>query len=483
MHDRHTIFSAVSQRLTFYAVRPAPIPGQARGQGVHLPVSPRIPLSLLCVALALTVISLPALAWSNHSLLTWVALADMPEMNSARVKVERLEDFLAAEAANLERVLAEEEAWAQANVPEYPRRPDALAWTATIATGQARARFLAALRINPATPLPLFAQVPPGEKPGPREISYRQVTTLTGSTSTRDAVFRKLLPGENVAIQDVIASATDEPDYGMDIGLWEDNHTDYGKTYGFGKQPFGNPALDFATQAPFHMGFYHEQPITYAAGGFLKRTYPEYRIHLYQTLAVHALKTGHAYWGWRFAGWALHYVGDLTQPYHSAVLPGVGLPSMLWINAVAMIGFPQLKNQAITLVSNRHLSIEHYQYYRVREALLQKRLDDPLLQRLREVSADKEHPIYTDRSTREIVSRQAHTAAAQLDSTLETGFPEKFTRDPGFELGAAQEEVNMWTVAQQSPEAAQKALEQVSSALLGHFGTHTRAFIRQFGAI
>ncbi len=438
-------------------------------------------LRLTLLLSSLITVPAPALAWSNHSLLTWVALSDMPETKNAQVKVERLEDFLAAEAGSLETVLAAEEAWARANVPEYPARPEALAWKATTAASEARGRFVAALRINPNTPLPLFLQLPPGEKAGTREMSYRLVTTLTGSTSTRDALFRKLVPGDSVAINDVIASATDEPDYGMDIGLWEDNNTDYGKTYGFGKQPFGNPALEFATQAPFHMGFYHESAITYAAGSFLKRTYPEYRIHLYQTLAAHALKTGHPYWAWRFAGWALHYVGDLTQPYHSSVLPGVGVPTMLGINAIAMIGFPQLKNQAITLVSNRHLSIEHYQYYRVREALLQQRTDDSLLRSLRDSRADNQYPAYTERSTREVIAREAHAAAAKLDATLETSFPDKYTRDPGFELGAAKEDINMWAVAQQSPESAQKALEQVSSELLAHFGRHTRAFIRQLG--
>src|SRR3990172_2835445 len=71
--------------------------------------------------------------------------------------------------------------------------------------------------------------------------------------------------------------AADEPDYGMDIGLWDDNGTAYGKAYGFGKQPFGNPALEFASQAPFHMGFFHESAIVYKAAGVLRRTYPEDR--------------------------------------------------------------------------------------------------------------------------------------------------------------------------------------------------------------
>ena len=52
---------------------------------------------------------------------------------------------------------------------------------------------------------------------------------------------------------------------GMDVNLWEDSPSAWGPLYGFGKLPFGNPSLSFATQAPFHMGYYHESPLIYAA--------------------------------------------------------------------------------------------------------------------------------------------------------------------------------------------------------------------------
>lgn len=440
----------------------------------------RLPAAAFRIAVAALLCGAPAFAhaWNNHTLLTWGALEGMPEIRQAQVKVESLNDFLAAEDAALTGVLDKAEAWAQTNVPTYPARPADIAWQAGGDAKTRQTRFLLAVRVNPEAPLPLYVQVRPGQKPASKELPWRAVTTLTASASTRDALYRQLSPGEMVLVNDVIATAANEPDYGMDIGLWEDNKTAYGKRYGFGPQPFGNPAVEYSSQAPFHMGFYHESPITYAAARFLKRTYPEARVHFFHALAQHAMQSGHPYWAWRFAGWALHYVGDLTQPYHATVLPGISLPNMLWINGLAVIGQPGKKDQAITLVSNRHLSVEHYQYFRVRDAMMQGRMDDPLMVALRDTGSDASHKVFAERSARDVVARESHDRATALDATLETGFPGKYTRDPSFELGAITDEVDLWKISRESPPESQAALEKLCADLMRNFGRHTRALVR-----
>lgn len=417
-------------------------------------------------------------AWSNHTLLTWGALDGLPQMREVQVRAEPLEDFLAAQDGKLTAVLDQAEAWAKANVPTYPARPADLAWQAGGDPGTRRSRFLMAIRVNPETPLSLYVQDRPGQKAGPDEAPWQSVATLTGSAATRGSTYRKLAPGETVSAGDVIATAANEPDYGLDLGLWDDNSTSYGKRYGFGPQPFGNAAVEYSSQAPFHMGFFHEPAVSYAAASFLKRTYPEARVHYFRTLAMHAMQSGHPYWAWRFAGWAMHYIGDLTQPYHATVLPGVSLTRMLWINGLAVVGRPTKKEQAITLVSNRHLSIESYQYHRVREAMAQGKHADPLLVALRDTGSDDTHKLYGERSTREIVARESHERASTLDAALESGFPEKYTRDPGFELGALKEEMDLWKVTQQSPPESQAALEKLCSELMRNFGRHSRALVR-----
>lgn len=422
----------------------------------------------------------PACAWSNHALGTWQALAVMPELTSAApFKVERLETFLAAESVALEKLLQQEEAWAREQVPLYPARPDAVAFKSSGTPAELRQAFIRAVRINPEVKLNLFLQLRPGEQlDGRPALPWTEATTLRGETSAREITFRQLAAGEAVTIMDVLATGSDEPDYGMDLGLWENNDTAYGKTYGFGKQPFGNPAHEFATQAPFHMGFYHEAGIVYRAAGFLKRTYPEYRIHLWQSLAAHALRSGHPYWGWRFAGWALHYVQDLSQPYHARVLPGVGVPRLLWINSLDLLGYHGPKNHAITLVSNRHLALENYQYHRMRAAYLRRDSGDALMLACRDTTLDPSYAAFDDNSPRLVIGRQAHAAADAADMALERSLPGKYIADPAYELNQSEKGVDLFAVSELSPPAAQQGLAGMTAELLRNFSAHTRSLVR-----
>ena len=103
---------------------------------------------LLLVAAVLCISASPA-AWVNHTLEARPALAVMPEIKAApAIRAESLEDFLAAEAPGLARLLQEEEAWTRAKVQLYPPRPDVLAFKAGGTPAELRQRFIAALRIN-----------------------------------------------------------------------------------------------------------------------------------------------------------------------------------------------------------------------------------------------------------------------------------------------------------------------------------------------
>ena len=68
------------------------------------------------------------------------------------------------------------------------------------------------------------------------------MTTMKTDEAAKLNTFVALREGDLVSVVDVVASATDEPDYGLDIGLWADNGTPHGAVHGFGKQPFGNPS-------------------------------------------------------------------------------------------------------------------------------------------------------------------------------------------------------------------------------------------------
>jgi hypothetical protein len=437
-------------------------------------------LECIVLAVALAGAAGPAAAWSDHTLAAWPALEVMPEINAApAIKAETLDAFLAAEARGLEPLLQREEAWARARVPLYPPRPDALAFRPGGTPAELRQRFVAALRINPGMKLELFIQARPGENvSGKATLPWTEVTTLRRANTAQVSVFLRVRQGESVALLDVVASAANEPDCGMDIGLWDDNGTAYGKVYGFGKQPFGNPALEFASQAPFHMGFFHEAAIVYKAAGFLRRTYPEYRIHLWQSLAVYALQTGHLYWGWRFAGWALHYIEDLTQPYHSTVLPGVGVTRMLWINTVDLLGWHEPKKEAITLVSNRHLALENYQYYRMRSAYVRADASDALIRALEDTSTDAGRASFTDDSARAVISSESNGLAGATDAVLERSLPPKYVSDPKYVVGETEPGLDLYADVNQWPPAAREAMTAMVAGLLRNFGAYSRAFVR-----
>jgi len=308
-------------------------------------------------------------------------------------------------------------------------------------------------------------------------MALADVTTLKRGDA-RMTSFVALQPRDSVAVVDVLATASDEPDYGLDIGLWEDSGTTYGRRYGWGRQPFGaNPVIEFDSQAPFHIGFYHEAPIVYKAAPFLQRSYAEVRIHQWRSLAAHALATGHPYWGWRFAGWGLHYLQDLTQPYHARVLPGVGVAGMLWINALDLAGWHRPKEEAVTFVTNRHLALENYQLHRLRNAWLQRDLDGTPWRALLDTSRDGLGP-YTNAFVRDVVSMESFAYADEVDAILERELPWKYTSDPAYVFGETEPDVDLVAVVAASGTAADRAMSRALAHLMGNFGTHTRGFIR-----
>lgn len=419
-----------------------------------------------------------ALAWSNHALCTWAAVSAIPQMQAmSPVEVERLERFLVAEREGIATLLEAEEAWARANVPGYPPRPASLAFRADDAAPEVlRQRFVAAVRINPNARLALFRQLPPGALPDGPRLAEADLTPLKDGEAIKLSTFVGLREGQRVAPIDVLATASDEPDYGLDIGLWADNGTAHGARYGFGRQPFGNPATELSSQAPLHMGFYHESPIVYQAAPFLARTLPVYRIHLWQSLARHALRTGHSYWGWRFAGWALHYLQDLAQPYHARVLPGVSVARMLWVNALDLAGMRDGKTRAINLVTNRHFALENFELHLLRAGYLHPERPNGAIRALRDTSTDATLR-HDDTTPRTLISRQAFAASDAIDAALEAALPARMVSDPDYVFGKTDPGIDLLAQLAAAP-ARQHDLTAALTPLLRDVGGHTRAFLR-----
>ncbi len=420
-----------------------------------------------------------AQAWDDHSLTGRPALAAMPEVTDfPLVQVETLQQFLEAEQEGLVQLLADEEVWALASVPNYPARPAELAFEAGGDGEALRGRLLESLRMAPDVKLALYEKAPFGtEAPVDGGMPWADVTTLSDPGVLGHATLLPLTPGDTITALEVVVAACDEPDYGFDLGTWEDNDTEWGPRYGMGEQPFGDPTKEFSSQAPWHMGFYQEADIIYSLASFLGRTYPEVRVHQFQSLARYAFESGHDYWGWRFTGWALHYVQDLTMPYHARVLPGVSVSSMLWINTLSVVGIGGPADDALRLVSNRHMVLEHY----VREVIedaLSSGGEHPFEAALTDTTAEARFGAYGEGYLRHTLSAESVGRSDALAASLEDLMPKRFVDDPSYIVDETEPDLNVLVEVRKDRPDSEAALHDAFAPLLTSFGTHTRLFVR-----
>ncbi len=438
-------------------------------------------LGLAAVVLLRIVISIsnPAAAWENHPLLTEPILSTMTEVTGAEpVAAISLETFLAAVEADLVALLSDEETWARNNVPSYKPRPDALAFQATGVTADIRDRFFKAIRINPGTKMPLYVGSLADDKSGAKALlDPSEVSILADTSSLAVFDFEAVSEGELVNPIDVASTASNEPDYGMDIGLFEDNGTAFGQYCGFGVQPFGNPGLDFGSQAPFHMGFYHESFIIYLFASFLKESYPEYRLHLCKSLSEFAFEHGQDYWGWRFMGWGLHYLGDLSMPYHTTALPGYSTLHMLIINLLDLLGWSTLKDNAIQLSSNRHVALEAFQGVLLENAIRANDLQNPILATLLQ---PRNIPEYSDSVPRDEISRVSHSLSWEMDWTIERNMPREYVSDPSVELGDVPERYSLVDMVEAEHGAkGVKKIADLCAETLSEYAIYGRSFVNE----
>jgi hypothetical protein len=423
--------------------------------------------------------AMPALAWGNHSLATYRAFERMQEVaNASAVTPEPLEAFLRAEENTLEALLASQEAWAVANLESYPLRPAELAFKADPARSDhaRRLAFLMALRVAPNSRFALYLKPDPWNPVTGTSIAPSAVSTLPESAGT-GTKFLAINTGDSVQALAVLATASEEPDFGLDLNLWQDSPSDWGRVYGFGPQPFGNPVQSYSTQAPFHMGFTHESRLLYLAMPFIKHTYPLLRSHQYTTLAALAFRTGHGYWGWRFAGLSLHYLQDLSQPFHASLAPGESSVKLLTAHALALAGLPGMRNDLTVLLTNRHLVAEKYVTEQMQRAAARQQ-ETELEKALHNQDKDQTYPDWSDRYVRDVVSLQAFKAANALVSNLVAAMPAAYVSDPGFDFGGEESSTGLLADSGRQARPERARLDALLADLMANFGAHSRNAMR-----
>lgn len=411
-------------------------------------------------------------AWSDHASLAWPLLRVMPEVQKAEpLRVETLSEFVVAERSAIAELLLDHEEWARQNLEHYAALPAELVFDPATADADLEIAFLNAIRINPTRSYQPYRQLMSFEPETEQEglIAVSELTFLQGTIASNDSRYLSLASGDFVSAAAVVSTASDEPDFGLDIGLYADNGTEHGKRYGFGNQPFGNPNLEYGSQAPFHMGFYHLDWLTSLAQPGLLQTYPLYRTELYRKLAVLAFSNGHDYWGWRFMGWGLHYVGDLAQPYHAVPLPDTGVLESLWIVATGKTG------EALQLVSNRHGVIEAFQKAVVANALVDQDWDQSTL---REVAQLSPGALWAQNTLVQELTLDAAAGAAGLDQALVRYAPPKLVSDPAFEFSQSPEESAILAAIAVQGEDAEAGLTASLNQQMQRFTFFAQAWIR-----
>ncbi len=435
----------------------------------------------LLLTLLLAVFSCHSYAWDCHFLLTYGALKnDSTIDHRPTIAAEPLEDFLQQEHLGLVTLLRDHEAWSTSHLSTYAPLPTALQFTGDKKDKSLVTQFIEAIRVNPDIAHPLYIQFAPSEVHRIHSHPLQRYDVIPKNSSwvcVPNPPIEGVSPQEKLSPLEILSTAADEPDYGMDTQLWEDNSSSFGNTYGLGKQPFGNPRLSIGSQAPFHMAFYYESSILTTLAPFIQHSYLEYRIHLYLTLAKYAFSTKHPYWGYRFLGWAIHYMQDLTQPYHTTMVPNTSVTYLIFVDILDMIGISSTKQNVIQLITNKHMSLENYESNLVKTEFQNVSSNGIMLTALSDLKNDARYPVYSESYPRNIIAYESHEFANQIDDTLINTFPEKYVLDPNYIFYETETNVNLYELSKHNNISTDKINTDIST-LLRALGSHTRIVIR-----
>lgn len=411
--------------------------------------------------------ALPAYSWSGHGILFFDVLNGIEKSDSkaneileSKVQVENLNDFLLDTQAELPVVLNQVESWSQKNEPAYRPIPVAVMYKPEECREPLENCFRRAIRINQKVPLAFYVQNfdHQYENKANLDISEYALPFTFYAKPLVPTKIKKVMVGEFVSLKTVLSTHVDEPDFGMDINLYDDNLDQYG--YGFGTQPIGLPNNPLITQALFHMSTYQETCFIKFLSSRIKESYPAYRAHLYFSLAQLAKQKGHLYWSARFAAWGFHYLQDLTQPYHSRLFPDYSESLMtLWF-AENGLGFKTNFENAKQRIANRHTlvegTLEHVMYNN-----LEKK--DRISNALQEYAGIKNALDCKDVSTfmRTVVSRNGALFAPSFSRDVVNVLPEKYVNDPSFIASDFTDYDNMYK------SLSEEKKEQLISVYLG----------------
>ncbi len=212
-----------------------------------------------------------------------------------------------------------------------------------------------------------LAQLTQLDAQAPAETLSAYLAAIPGAGSEQDFLVRNKMSrtttfgfyageskGALVALRRVVEAYADEPDWAMDQELfdqypelWQPDYLYMGGRNGPQTRAFRHmywPLGFLRAAAPPAKMPVHDPVILGEAPA---------RAELFFKMSQDAFKAGHLYWGARFLAWSLHYVQDLTQPFHAAQLPSTDM--LRW----KPDGTLDLE-QTVRVVIYYHLAIDAY---------------------------------------------------------------------------------------------------------------------------
>jgi hypothetical protein len=157
--------------------------------------------------------------------------------------------------------------------------------------------------------------------------------------------------------REILAISVDDPDQGMDRELPDSADPSDDRKYMGGS--IGPPSTGFRHM--YWSGWNWRKPIaTFQIPTRALGQSPD-RIELFANETRDRLRRGDTAWGMRLLGWTLHYLQDLTQPFHAAQVP---TPRMIpWTKLFAWPpaeGWKNLVREATRTITNYHWAYETY---------------------------------------------------------------------------------------------------------------------------
>ncbi|MGZ3687161.1 MAG: hypothetical protein ACXWPM_07645 [Bdellovibrionota bacterium] len=361
--------------------------------------------------------SAPSHAWSLHYLITNLAFQNSAALKKS-VQVEPILSFLKSEAPAISKVISQHYDWLESKRFKRFARMQLDTRNPTLES------FLHALRLNPKSTLPMVRSVLPGERSSGRSVPHSRISSYEGGNDAFLFHYEEAASGALPASV-ILYTFSDEPDWQIDHELW--GHPEYG----YGSIPYGVAGTP-TDRVAFHIQFLHE-------GLLLRSIAPEItegmvfeRIGLFSDLSRLGFHTGHPYWGYRFAAWAIHYLQDIAQPYHSRALPFESIG--FYFRFLFSPDKAKFKETNSHILENRHISYEDMVATVLQDGQTQPTDVSKTLGQSISVEGTSQE---IERSVRveelfERTSRISFDQASETDHAVEEGFGFRITQDPNY---------------------------------------------------